>query len=117
MKYFLKEISLYLVFLCILVIICSLLNLIGVNETITNLLLFLFNSIMFIILGIKTGKLAKKNGYLNGIKNGSILVLILFIINIFIKNFSISTFLYYVILLLCSAFGGMIGINKKNKDS
>lgn len=117
MKFFLKEIGFYLIFLCILIIICSLLNLIGINETITNAIIFIFNTVMFIIIGIKTGKLAKKQGYLAGLKNGAILIIILSIINIIVKNFSITTMIYYIILLLCSSFGGMIGINKKNKDS
>ena len=117
LKNFIKYIGYYLIFLILLIIICSLLNLIGVNETITNALIFIFNSIMFLILGIRNGHLALKQGYVVGLKTGGFLILILIILNLFIKRFSITSIIYYMILLLCSTLGGILGINKKNKDS
>lgn len=117
MKNFIKYIGYYLIFLILLIIICSLLNLIGINETITNALIIIFNSIMFLILGIRNGHLALKQGYMVGLKTGCLLILVLIIINLFINKFSFASIIYYIILLLCSTLGGIFGINKKNKDS
>ena len=72
---------------------------------------------MFLILGIRNGHLALKQGYVVGLKTGGLLILILVIINLFINKFSLLSIIYYMILLLCSTLGGILGINKKNKDS
>ena len=118
MKNTLKKIGFYIIFLILVTFLCSLLNLIGVNSTVTNLILFIFNAVLFLIYGFKFGVKAKKQGYLAGLKIGVILIIILFIINIVIsqKTFSISMIIYYLILLLCSTLGGMLGISKKKED-
>ena len=67
--------------------------------------------ITFIIMGFLKGKSSNNKGYLQGLKIGGILVVILFMISFF--NFSLKTIIYYIILLLSSVFGAMIGINKK----
>ena len=99
---YLKSIGFYTLFLILIIFICSLLNLIGVNSTITNLILFIFNVVLFLIYGFKTGNKSKEKGYLEGIKISLLLLIILFIINIITTRniFSISTFIYYLILLL-----------------
>ena len=47
MKYFMKYLGYYVISLILLIFICSLLNLVGVNSTITNLILFIFNATLF----------------------------------------------------------------------
>lgn len=118
LKHLLKYVGYYAIFLILLIFICSLLNLIGVNSTITNLLIFIFNLLTFFIFGLKSGKKVTSKGYIAGLKNGCLFLLILIIINLLTnKNiFSLSTFIYYLILLLCSIFGGMLGINKKDSS-
>lgn len=115
MKYLLKYLGFYTIFIILLVFLCSILNLMGVNSTITNLLILLFNIGAFLFFGIKTGKKATSKGYIAGLKVSGMLLLVLFIINLFTmrKVFSISTIIYYLILLLSGVFGGMLGINKK----
>lgn len=56
MKYLLKTLGYYVIFIILVTFICSLLNLIGVNSTITNLIIFIFNLLAFFILGFKNGK-------------------------------------------------------------
>lgn len=114
----LKNIGYYSIFLIIIIFLCSLLNLIGVNYTITNLLLFIFNVIAFFIFGASTGKTATSKGYLSGLKQGGILLVLLIIISLITTRniFSISTLIYYIILLLVSVMGGMFGINKKENS-
>lgn len=117
MKNLLKYLGYYTLFLITLVFITSLLNLIGVNSTITNLLIFIFNISLFFIFGLKNGKKASNKGYLAGLKIGGLFLLILIIISLFTsKNiFSLSTFIYYLVLILASTLGGSLGINKKSE--
>lgn len=115
MKYLLKYLGYYSVFIILLTFICSLLNLIGVNSTITNLMIFIFNILVFFIFGFKSGKKASNKGYIAGLKIGGLFLLILIIINLFSARafLNITTIIYYIVLLLSSTLGGMLGINKK----
>lgn len=117
MKNLLKYLGYYTLFLITLVFITSLLNLIGVNSTITNLLIFIFNISLFFIFGLKNGKKASNKGYLAGLKVGGLFLLVLIIISLFTskKIFSLSTFIYYLVLILASTLGGSLGINKKSE--
>ena len=115
MKHLFKYLGYYCLFLILLVFTCSLFNLIGVNSTITNLIIFLFNLGVYFIFGFKSGKKAVSKGYIEGLKVSGLFLLVLFVINLFsAKNiFSISTLIYYVILILAGTLGSMLGINKK----
>ena len=117
MKSLLKYLGYYTIFLILLLFITSILNLVGVNSTITNLLIFLFNISLFFIFGFKNGKIATNKVYFAGLKVGGLFLLLLIIINLFTnKNiFRISTLIYYLVLVLASVFGGMLGINKKEE--
>lgn len=57
MKYFMKYLGYYVISLILLIFICSLLNLVGVNSTITNLILFIFNATLFFVFGLKVGRM------------------------------------------------------------
>ena len=115
MKYLFKTLGYYAIFLILITFICSLLNLIGVNSTITNLLLFIFNILAFFILGFKNGQKVNNKGYIAGLKMSFLFIIILIIINLFTarKLFSLVTIIYYLILILAGVFGSMLGINKK----
>ena len=117
MKYLFKTLGYYVIFLILLIFICSLFNLIGVNSTITNLILFIFNLLAFFILGFKNGKKVNSKGYIAGLKMSGLFILVLIIINLFTaKNFfNIATFIYYLVLILAGTFGSMMGINKKEE--
>lgn len=119
LKCLLKKLGIYIILLVLIVFICSLLNLIGVNSTITNLILFLFNIVLFIVYGFKNGIKSKEKGYLSGLKIGLIMILILFIVNLIVARiiFSLPLFVYYLTLLLSSTFGGMVGISKKKEEN
>ena len=118
MKY-LKLVGYYLLFAILIVFLCSILNLIGVNSTITNLIIFISNVVMFFIGGFKCGIKSKEKGYLAGIKISLLLLLVLIILNlIYIRHiFNIPTLIYYLILVLIGTLGGMFGINKKKEDN
>ncbi len=62
------------------------------------------------------GRKSNKKGWLEGIKLGSILILIIFSIDLFLfKSFILKKIIYYSILLITSALGSMVGIVNKKK--
>ncbi len=115
MKYRFKTLGYYFLFIILIIFICSLLNLIGVNSTITNLIIFIFNVLAFLVFGFKNGKRANSKGYIAGLKTAGLFLLVLIVINLFTARnfFNVITFVYYLILLLAGVMGGMLGINKK----
>lgn len=75
---------------------------------------FIIIAIMSFILGVFMGKKTTKKGYLEGLKIGLIITIILFILNlIFYRSINLNTFVYYLIIVVGSIFGSMLGINLK----
>lgn len=66
------------------------------------------------LLGIKSDK----KGYLEGIKYGIIVSMILAILNMIIyHNFELKDLLLYTIIIICSCLGSMVGITKHKDES
>ena len=87
-------------------------NLLSSNVANTIMLIIVIASIF--IGSFLLGKKSNKKGYLEGIKYSAILIFLLVIINLlFIKVFEIKSLVYFLIIIVSSAFGSMIGINKK----
>lgn len=106
------------VFLGILVttIIITLLNYFGLlNGTMLNIISIITITLSILIGGYLTGKKANKKGYLEGIKFGSIVIIIILFLNliIFKNQFNLTSILYYLLLLFTSTIGSMIGIMRK----
>lgn len=79
-------------------------------------IIFLFISIIGIFIGsYKVGKVSNQKGYVNGIKYGSIWVILFLIINLIIKSFTLLSVVYFVILMFISILGSILGINNKIK--
>lgn len=114
-----KNIGIFLIFELAITFICSFLNLMGINSGITQIILLISNICIFLVMNIFNSINKEKKGYLQGIILSSIFILLMVLIKyIFISStFRISTFIYYVILLISGIFGGMIGINKKPKTN
>ncbi len=113
-----KFIAIFLILELLFTFFVSLLNLLGLNSGITTIIIFILNIILFFILSFINASKIKKKGYLEGIIIGLIFIILMVLIKIilFDNTFSISTFIYYLILLLTSLFGGMTGVNKKEKQ-
>lgn len=79
-----------------------------------NILVIINLLIPLISIFIGSYDFCKKHGWLDGIIYGSILIIILLLINIlFYNGFKSKNLIYYLILLSTSTLGGIIGINKK----
>ena len=118
MNYFYKYIKSLIIFLSGIVIIPIFLTLFNIFKINTNkIIIIIFGSILMFIIGLTLGKKVEKNGYLNGILLSVISIIILLMISlIFRYKLNINTLIYYVILIISTVFGSMIGINKKIKS-
>ncbi len=64
--------------------------------------------------GLLMGKKASKNGWLEGLKIGLIIIFILIITTIIMGEFSPKKLTFFLILIISGIFGSIIGINTKN---
>ena len=71
--------------------------------------------ISFFISGFIFGKSSTKKGWLEGIKISLIYLMLLIIIGILsnIKIFEIKNIIFYLIIIITTTFGSMVGINKR----
>lgn len=62
------------------------------------------------------GKKANNKGFLEGIKFGSIIIVLLFLITLLTSSpIRLRLILYYLIIMITAIFGGIVGISKKKE--
>lgn len=116
-KKYLKIYGLVLSIILISALLITILNYFNIlNGSILKWIKILIPIIAILIGSIKIGKSATKKGYLEGLKFGGIFIIFLLIFNFlaYDSEFTIMSFIFYILILLASALGGMTGINKKN---
>ena len=115
---YIKFVFIFIIIELTLTFITSLLNLLGLNSGITQIILLISNIFIFLLLNYINASKVKKKGFLEGIILGIIFILLMIIMKLILFNnsFNISSFIYYIILFMVSIFGGMIGVNKKSDD-
>lgn len=88
------------------------------NDVVNYLKLFIV-AFSMLLGGIYIGTKASKNGWLEGLKVGLEVVIILFVISYlaFDQGINIKTLIYYFILLSSSMLGSMVGINKRKRTA
>jgi len=86
-------------------------------KTLTTLKV-LIPGISLLIGSIALGTNLEKKGYQGGLKFGAIFILFLLLFKVIFYNntFKLSIIVFYLILLLSSMLGAMIGINIKKKE-
>lgn len=102
-------------FLLGLTFISTLFNYINLfGNTFINVLKVIIPIISLFVGGFVIGKRTGKKGWLEGIKLGLIFLVFLTIFNYLALDSSISlkTVIYYIILVIATTFGSMIGVNK-----
>jgi len=118
LKFYSKQLGIFLLSTIIMSLLLSILgyfNLLGNKGC--HIFSIIFLLILNTILGILCGKQAETKGYLEGLKMGALIILMLLFINVifFGSAFTIGRIIYYLLLLLVCTIGSMIGINKKTK--
>ena len=97
------------------IILLSIANILFLPVNVTRYLILILTLILVFILSFKSGKKRTNKGYLAGIKTGLLFILIVTILDLLIvrSSISFSRLFYYLIIILISIFGSIIGINKK----
>ncbi len=114
-----KSLGISLIILLSLTLLITILNYIGLIGTkIVNVFSYITPFISLFIGGIIIGKESINKGWLEGIKYGIICIIIFFIFNFlaFDTGFNISNIILYIITLVASILGGMIGINLRKNE-
>ncbi len=122
MKY-LKNIILSLgIFIAVLLIFTFIITLLSyfniMNDSITTIFKMLIPIISVLSSSIILGVNSTKKGWLEGLKIGLLITILLFLFSILglNKNFKINQFLFYSILIFTSIVGSMIGISRKKTN-
>lgn len=85
-----------------------------ISSNIYQILKLIILLINILISGIILGKKANNKGYLEGIKLGTFIIVLFFILTLVTgQEIKIRLLLYDGIIMITSILGGMIGINKK----
>ena len=89
-----------------------------VNDSLTTIFKMLIPIISVLSSGILMGINSTKSGWLEGLKLGILIIILLFLFNLLGLNntFKINQLLFYGILIFTSIIGSMIGITRKMKN-
>ena len=95
----------------IIPLILAIFNLLNVKTN--NIVIIILMSIIMLISGLFIGKKSLKRGYLNGLLLGFITCLLFFLISLIFKtNYHLNSLIYYLLIIISSCFGSMIGMQK-----
>lgn len=110
-----KFLGIFTIIELMLTFIISLLNLFGLNSGITTIILFVANIILIFALSFSNAIKKAKKGLLEGLTLGAMFIFLMYLIKLILfgPKISISTIIYYIILLVTSILGALIGVNKK----
>lgn len=117
MKYLMSFVYTF-ISIVVLSLIITTLNYFNVTSLNTIKYFELSSIVISILIGsIYLGRRSQSKGYLEGLKIGFIIIIATLIINLLIiKNkFSFEIIIYYLIILVSSMLGSIVGINKKLK--
>ena len=118
-KKYLKSLGICFVLLLFLNLLITLLNYINiVNLQFINVFSYVIAFISCFISSLYLGKNSNNTGYIEGIKLGLIIIIIFILINYLLINsvFKLNNIIIYIIILISSIIGSMLGINLK-KDN
>lgn len=84
------------------------------TSNLTNIIKLIIVIVSMFIGAFLLGKRSLKKGYIEGIKYSIVFIVLLVIINLlFVKEFNVKSIIYFLIIIISSTFGSMLGINKK----
>ena len=87
------------------------------NSTVLNILLTIICGVCAFVTGFLCSKISPIKGYINGISSGFIFFLIIFSAGMISidSNFTVFTFLKFIVSFLFGTIGGILGVSKKEK--
>ena len=113
-KNYLFNILLYFIIILICSIVITVVHYFSIfNDNIINILTIVLPIVAILVSSFRIGRCVSKKGYLEGLKFGGIIIFITLIISLLSKNFNIKSIIFYIILLISSMLGSMVGITRK----
>lgn len=111
----LKYSSFVLGFIIFLIILSLITTFTDLPISINNVLIFIYTLINLFIISFIRGRKCEKQGFLNGLLLGVITSILFYVFGgiFFTFKITLSKTIYYLVLILCSTLGAMIGINTK----
>jgi putative membrane protein (TIGR04086 family) len=88
-----------------------------INNSIMRIIKIVLVVISTFISAYLLGKVSKSKGYIEGLKLGLLVILLLVIMNLIFSSFSLSKILYFLLILFTAILGSMIGINRKKETT
>lgn len=115
MKNYIKPLLYIFGIILISVFVLTILNYFNIIKgNLLNIFKLIIPLISFFIGGIMIGRRSEQKGWINGIKLSLLTILIFIILSLIFKiEINFKNIFYYLILLVTTTFGSMIGINKK----
>jgi putative membrane protein (TIGR04086 family) len=113
-----KVLGKLLIYLLVGIFVITVLNYVNIiNTTVFSYSKFIFALIIFFVGGLQIGKKSENNGWLQGIKFGIFLSIILWIFNYlgYDNSMNIKLGIYMLILIVTTMLGSMIGISNKKE--
>ncbi|MBQ7790297.1 MAG: TIGR04086 family membrane protein [Bacilli bacterium] len=111
---YLKTIIFYFIALIIYLLFINLLYYFEIlNFKFVRIINYIFNLIMFFIIGYKIASLERKKGYLKGFTISLIIIIIFVLITLITHKITFSSLVYYLSLITSSVIAGIIGVTKK----
>lgn len=111
----LKELLFISIIFLITILIYTILiyfQILKVDTSSLRTITYITGLVLFLIYGIISGLIEKKNGWLSGATSGLIIIILFFILNLFSDNkLDFSYFIKLLTYLINSMIGGIIGIN------
>lgn len=105
-----------LIGLSIILTTMSYFNILG--DKVTTVFKIIIPITSLFVGGIQIGKRSNKKGWLEGLKLSLIFLILLLLFNFLALNnsFEAKNILFYIILIISTMFGSMIGINKNKQE-
>ena len=87
-----------------------------ISSNVADYIKPLVTIVSIFIMSLKLGKNSEKQGYLEGLKYGLLMILFITVISLifFREDFKYRLIIYDIILIAISILGSMIGISKKS---
>lgn len=118
LKNLLFSILYFILFIIIANIFITLFNYFNIlNIGIIKILKFLIPISAIAINSYILGKKSVKKGFLEGLKLGSLIVIIFLLITLVTNTFNYKSLIYYLVMILISILSSMLGINRREEKN
>ena len=118
---YLKNLGRTLLYMLVIVLVFTLIvtlfsyfNIFG--DNITKIMKFIIPTISTFIGGIMMGKRANKKGIIEGLRLAFIIISILMLSSVILSSFKPQSIIYYLIIMITTIFGALIGVQKKVQE-